>query len=108
MTTFTWNIVQLECKPYDGTHSDVVVSAHWSCSGEGQGEFGNVFGCCNFPAPGESFIPYSELTKQYVLEWCWLNGVDKDQKEAEVQAIIDAKLNPPIEVYPLPWDSIVE
>ena len=103
MTTITWTISQLDCYPQADGYTDVVVTAHWQCTGV-QGTYtSQVYSTCSFPAPTGTFIPYADLTQQDVLNWCWASGVDKDATEAAVQAGIDAQLNPPIVSPPLPW-----
>ena len=98
-----WNISQLDCKPQEGSHTDVVVTAHWQCNGVDGDYSGSVYSTCSFPAPEGSFTPYNQLTKEMVLGWIWANGVDKDATEAAVaQQIANAK-NPPVVNPPLPW-----
>jgi hypothetical protein len=106
MTTFTWNISQLDCKPETAEGADYVVTAHWNLSGVNGDYTGSVYGTCSFPVvQGESFVPYADLTQDQVLSWCWANGVDKDSAEAAVQQQIDNQINPPIVSPPLPWGN---
>jgi hypothetical protein len=102
-TVITWEISQLNCKPSEGDYTDVVVTAHWRCTGVDENYTGSVYSTCSFPAPEGDFTPYEDLTLDQVLGWCWANGVDKDATEAAVQAQIDAQINPPIVTPPLPW-----
>jgi hypothetical protein len=37
------------------------------------------------------------------LSWCYANGVDQAAIEANVTAQIEAQINPPVVVLPLPW-----
>lgn len=103
MTTITWNIVQMDTKPTEGSYTDVVITAHWNCSGVDGDYTGYAYGSCSFTAPGDSFTPYADLTQDQVLGWCWASGVDKDATEANVAAQIEAQINPPVVVLPLPW-----
>ena len=32
-TTYNWTISQLDCKPQEDGETDVVVVAHWQCTG---------------------------------------------------------------------------
>lgn len=105
MTTFTWNIIQMETKPAEGFYTDVVVTAHWNCYGVDGSYTGYVYGSCSFPAPSNPFTPYSDLTQDEVLGWCWANGVDKTANEANVAAQIENQINPPVVVLPLPWEQ---
>jgi hypothetical protein len=106
MTTFTWNISQLDCKPQTPEGADYVVTAHWQLSGTDGTYSGSVYGTCSFPVvQGGQFTPYADLTQDQVLSWCWANGVDKDSAEAAVQSQIDNQINPPIVSPPLPWSN---
>lgn len=103
MTTITWSISALDCKPQEGDLTDVVLVAHWRCTGV-DGDFsGSVYSTCSFPQPGDPFVPYSQLTEAMVLDWVWANGVDKAATEAAVQSQIDNQKNPPVIQPPLPW-----
>jgi hypothetical protein len=102
MTTFTWIIEWMQCKPTEGDNTDVVVTAGWRCNGD---YASTVYGTCSFPAPEGSFTPYADLTQDMVLGWCWANGVNKDATEATVQSLIDNQINPPVVQLPLPWSS---
>jgi hypothetical protein len=99
----TWNISQLEVKPSDGEHNDVVVTAHWDAVATEDGFNARVYGTASFPAPAEEFTPFPDLTLEQVLGWVWDNGVDKDATEASLAAQIESQKNPPIIRPPLPW-----
>lgn len=103
MTTFDWNISQMETKPQEDGNTDVVITAHWNCTGVDGSYSAYVYGTCSFPSPGANFIPYEDLTESDVLGWCWANGVDQVAVEANLQAQIDAQINPPVVTLPLPW-----
>ena len=109
--TITWSIQWMQCKVTEGSYTDVVFTAGWLCQGaqtQGAGDTavtysGNSAGTANFPMPQGAFTPYSQLTQEQVLGWCWANGVDKTDIEASVQAQVDNFINPPIVQLPLPW-----
>ena len=103
MSTITWKIEALDVKPTEGSLTDVVITAHWRCNGEQDGQDTSVYGTCSFSQPGDPFVPYDQLTEQLVLGWCWDNGVDKDAIEASVQAQLDNLINPPVITPALPW-----
>jgi hypothetical protein len=105
-TMIDWTISQLDCKPQEDGETDVVVVAHWQCTGV-DGEYSSqVYGTAGFTyTPGDPFTPYADLTQEQVLEWVWGSGVDKDATEASVTAQIEAQINPPIITPPLPWAS---
>ena len=102
--SINWIIERLLVKPTEGTLTDVVVTADWRCNGSQDSFSGTCYGSCSFAPPsGSGFTPYNELTEQQVLDWCYANGVDKSAIEANVTAQIEAQINPPVVVLPLPW-----
>ena len=103
MTTISWIIERLLCKPVEGSYTDVVITADWRCNGSQDSYSGTCYGSCSFAPPTGSFTPYNELTEQQVLDWCYGNGVDKSAIEANVTAQIEAQINPPVVSLPLPW-----
>ena len=103
MTTLSWIIERLLVKPTEGSLTDVVITADWRCNGSQESYSGTCYGSCSFAPPTGSFTPYNELTEQQVLDWCYANGVDKTAIEANVTAQIEAQINPPVVVLPLPW-----
>lgn len=105
MTTISinWIIKQLLVKKTEGSFSDVVVKANWSCRAS-DGTFSAVLtGCTEFAPPSGSFTPYPDLSEEQILGWCYANGVDKSAIEANVTAQIQNQINPPVVSLPLPW-----
>lgn len=94
-----WQIVQLERQ----TQTGGVVVAHWRCEAEQDGASAAAYGSVSFtPDPdADDYVPYDELTQDDVLDWVY-SSVDKDETESALQAQLDEKLNPKIEVG-LPW-----
>lgn len=104
MTTIAWTISQLDCVPVSPQGFDLVITAHWRCTGTQDEYTASVYSTCSFTfKQGDPFIPYDELTEQIVLNWCWENGVDKAATEQAVQKQIDNQINPPVVSPPLPW-----
>ena len=102
MTTL-WLIERLLTKPVGGSLTDVVITADWRCNGSQESFSGTCYGSCSFAPPTGSFTPYSDLTEQQVLDWCYENGVDKSAIEANVSLQIQNQINPPVVSLPLPW-----
>ena len=101
--SINWIIKQLLVKKTEGSLSDVVVLANWSCRAS-DGTFNAVLtGCTEFAPPSGDFTPYEDLTQDQVLGWCFANGVDKTAIEANVTEQIENQINPPIIAPPLPW-----
>lgn len=103
MTTFTWTIKKMYAAPVSDTYTDVVVLANWTCMASNETNFAQTFGNVSFPSPSGSFTPYNELTEQQVLEWCWANGVNKNEIEALLLTKLNQQANPPVVPMSLPW-----
>ena len=101
--TISWIIERLLVKPTEGPLTDVVITADWRCNGSQDGYSGTCYGSCSFAPPTGNFTPYKDLTQQQVLDWCYQNGVDQKAIETNVTAQIEAQINPPVVVLPLPW-----
>jgi len=103
----TWTISQLDCVPQEDGLTDVVVTAHWNCTATQNEYSAQVYGTSSFTLEqGAGFTPYADLTQDQVLGWCWTNGVDKDATEANVEAQLEAQINPPIISPALPWATV--
>ena len=100
-----WDISQLDVKPTEGDLSDVVITAHWQCSGVDGDYSGGVYSTSSFSQPGDPFTPYADLTEEQVLGWVWSSGVDRHATEAAVAQQIEAQINPPIVSPALPWSE---
>jgi len=105
MTTFTWEVSQLDCYPQAEGQTDVVFTVHWRCAGTNGTYLASVYSTCLIPAPTNSFTPYANLTREQVLGWIWSNGVDQAAIEAAVQQRINDQITPPVISPPLPWSS---
>ena len=105
--TITWVIEWMQCKPTEGSYTDVVITAGWRCNGaqtvNSVDYTGSIYSTASFPMPEGSFTPYDQLTQDQVLGWVWASGVDKFTTEAAVVNQIDSQINPPIVTPPLPW-----
>jgi hypothetical protein len=105
--TITWSITAMDCYPQAEGQTDVVIVAHWQCSGvqeqDGKTYNGSVYSTCSFNYTGGTFVPYSELTLNDVLGWIWASGVDQAATEAAVNQQIAQQINPSVVQPPLPW-----
>lgn len=103
MIKIEWIIEWMKTTPSTATPPECVVTVGWRCNGTEELYTGTVYGTCSFNAPGDPYTPYSELTQEQVLNWCWNNGVNKDATETAVNQQIDLQINPLIIQPPLPW-----
>jgi hypothetical protein len=82
--SINWIIKQLLVKKTEGSLSDVVVTANWSCRGSNGTYSAVLTGCTEFAPPSGDFTPYPDLKPEQVLGWCFSNGVDQAAIEANV------------------------
>ena len=100
MTTFNWQIVQMDRLTSDGF--DVVV--HYNVSAEDGDYQASTYGTTSYTqTPGETYIPYEDLTQPIVVGWVQ-EALGKDTVEASLQGQIDALKNP-VQESGLPWTS---
>ena len=101
-----WTIEWMKTTPTTATPPEYVISCGWRCTGT-DGEFtGTVYSTCSFtqePDENGDFTPYSDLTQDQVLGWCWAAGVDKEATEAAVAKQVEMQKSPPVIQPPLPW-----
>jgi hypothetical protein len=98
----TWTITSMESTADAG----IVVSANWACVGQQDGFTSGMSGTSVFPAPGQTYTPYADLTESQVLGWCWtVGGVDQTNTEAAVNAGLQSQINPVVVNNPLPWTA---
>ena len=94
--TFNWKIGQCDRELSDGG----ITTAHWRVTAsqtvEGVEYTASSYGTCGFTPDPESgdYTAYSDVTEQQCLDWCFADGVDKDQIQTSLQAQLDAKITP--------------
>ena len=92
--TYTWQFVQLDTAPTEGSLSDVVKSIHWRITGVSDTRTPNnvaeVYGQANIgDADADSFTAFNSLTE----DWCKTQVLANiDKTEAELKADIDTQL----------------
>ncbi len=110
MTTITWKIDALDCRPQEGELTDVAITAHWRCNGSqtvgGTAYSGSVYGSTALgPVDPNAFTPYDQLTEAQVVAWVKerLGQDTVDATEANVDTQVAAAISPPVITPPLPW-----
>ena len=101
-----WTIDWLKTTPTTATPPEYVIECGWRCNGTDGAFSGTVYGTCSFtqePDENGDFTPYTELTQDMVLSWCWGSGVPKEATEANVAQQVENQKNPPFIQPPLPW-----
>ena len=103
MTTFTWNIAQLDRTTEDG----IVFTAHYTVGAADDIYSSGAYGSVSFEAPAEddTVIPYADLTAEIVVGWVKekLGGAEK---VAEIEVALQAQLDEqrtPTKASGLPW-----
>jgi len=98
MTTFNWQIVQMERLTSDG----FVVTVHYNVSATDDTYQASTYGTTSYTqTPGETYIPYDDLTQAVVVGWVQ-EALGKDTVEMSLQGQIDALKNP-VQESGLPW-----
>jgi hypothetical protein len=98
MTTYLWSIQQLDRLTSDG----FVVVVHYNVSAVDGDYQASTYGTTSYTqTPGETYIPYDELTQPIVVGWVQ-EALGKDTVEASLQGQIDALKNP-VQESGLPW-----
>ena len=100
MTTYLWTISQLDRLTSDG----FVVVVHYNVSATDGTYQASTYGTTSYTqTPGETYIPYEDLTQPIVVDWVQ-ETLDKDTVEASLQGQIDALKNP-VQESGLPWTT---
>lgn len=93
----TWTITQCDRL----TSDDFITTAHWTATAVDGDYTASIYATCSWQ-PGTPTIPYAQVTKQEVLEWCWASGGDKEATEAALAENIALQKNPVIATG-TPW-----
>ena len=108
MATITWSVIELNVIPSDGSLQNVISSAYIKARVEEGNNSAEICPTCTLPPPDiNTFIPYENLTEQQVLDWCWANGVDKQETESILLSqnfVVNTVVNNFISL-PLPWNE---
>lgn len=95
--SYVWTITATNYETSNG----FITTAHWTAAAVDGDYTASIYSTCSW-APGTPTIPYSQVTQQEVLNWCWSSGVDKAATEAALVAQIEAKKNP-VSAQGVPW-----
>ena len=96
---YNWNISETNYETANG----FITTAHWQCTAV-DGEYtASIYATCSW-ADGTPTVPYSDVTMQEVLDWCWTSGVDKAATESALAANIALQKNP-VTATGTPWGT---
>ena len=96
MTTFSWNIVNLERETADG----YVFTAHYTIKAKNSTYIAGAYGSIALERP-DTLIPFAQLTEEIVVGWV-KNKLNVEEIEAALQAQLD-KQQSPTKAAGIPW-----
>jgi hypothetical protein len=97
MTTYNWNIQQMDRLTSDG----FVVTVHYTVNAV-DGEFtASTYGTVGYTQEEGNIIPFDSLTPEIVVGWVQ-ESLGKDEVEAGLAAQIEAQKNP-VQESGVPW-----
>ena len=107
MNTYNWTISALDCKANNEDNlQDVIYNIHWRYNATNEnGISAESYGSQGVGTPDlESFTPYSQITKEQVIEWLEASidiSALKSQLDNQIKLIIN-----PIDITPaLPFEN---
>jgi hypothetical protein len=100
MTNYTWTIVNMDRLTADG----FVVTVHYNVFATDGTYNASTYGTVGYTEqPGETYIPYADLTQEMVVGWVQ-TSLGKDTVETSLQSQIDAQINP-VQESGMPWSA---
>ena len=97
MAITTWSITQTDYLVSDS----FITTAHWTATAVDGNYSASAYSTCGF-AEATQTIPYASVTEANVIDWIWVNGVDKDAVEESLASQIEAQKNP-VTATGVPW-----
>ena len=99
MTTFTWQIDQMDRLTSDG----FVVTVHYRVNAVDGDYNASTYGTIGYTQDSDTYTPYADLTQAQVIGWVQ-TSLGKDTVENSLQSQIDALKNP-TQASGLPWNT---
>ena len=102
----TWKITSISAIAQQKNGLESVVSKVCWMASDTDGKYSaQLGGETKISTKLHTYIPYSQLTEEIVLQWCFDEGLDKAAVEANLAKQISYQANPPVVALPLPWKS---
>ena len=104
----TWQAVSLDRQLKDGDKTDVVTTVHWQATDsevDGENTYsGRCYGTVGLAAPGDSFIPYYDISEEQAINWAKsaLGDDEVARWEKSVEDQIELQKNP-VSGTGVPW-----
>jgi len=99
MTTFSWNIANLERETTDG----FVFTAHYTINAEDGTYTAGAYGSLGLERP-DTLIPFAQLTEAIIIGW--VKDKLTEEKVTDIEAALQAQLDEkhaPTKAAGLPW-----
>lgn len=119
--TFEWDIKKIYCKLDHAGQKNIIWTVEWICKANSPeisdlGDSAQIVGTCHLPlqrltSETPDLIPYEEVTKDQLLDWCFKSAEFKDNIERSlhskcVNLIIPTIIQPDLWATPaLPWSN---
>jgi len=98
MTTFNWQVVQMDRL----TSDNFVVTCHYTVTATDGTYTASTYGTTSYTqVEGETYIPYADLTEAICVGWVQ-TSINKDTTETSLQSQIDLLKNP-VQESGVPW-----
>lgn len=103
VTTFTWNVAQMERHTADG----IVMTVHYTVDArDGSDTYSaGAYGSVGLEAPEGNVIPYADLTPEIVIGWV-KEKLGNEEKVAEIQTALQGQIDQqrtPTTAQGVPW-----
>ena len=105
VNTYSWEIRALNCRPQDGTRTNVVYIIHYDrVATDPNGLTARVCGYLEIQK-SSTFTKYENLTPEKVCGWldAGVSAEDINNLNAHLDRLIDEQVNPVSVTPPLPW-----
>ena len=107
MSTNTWNIVAMNCKPDVNGMLDYVCMSHWTLTATDGTYTGSVYGTASFEVNPDKtpYTAFNDITLEQAIAWTQ-GSLGEEQVAAYEKSVadqIEAQINPTIVTPPLPW-----
>jgi hypothetical protein len=98
MTTFNWNVVQMDRLTSDG----FVLTCHYTVTATDGDYTASTYGTTSYTQEqGKSYVPYADLTEAECVGWVQ-TALGKDTVEASLEGQIEAQKHP-VQEAGVPW-----
>ena len=98
-----WKINALKIQDQHPEFENVVFAAEWNAKYVEEELVFETSGLCCFAPPAENFVKFEDLTEDVVLNWCWNDGINKNEIELFCKNNFLSQKLPDIKQVSPPW-----